>query len=154
MSEPAQSPQPQFQIEKLYVKDLSLEVPNAPEVFLQVENPQLEVRVRSEAKQFADGMYEVVVTVTVTARKVLRGETAEDRPPQNRGRAGVDLVVQADGFARGVEAGDRLAMRIECARARSGSGTNRSQREVMRAIAFMPATLRPRAESAPTRSAF
>ena len=71
MSEPAQSPgtaQPQFQIEKLYVKDLSLEVPNAPEVFLQVENPQLEVQVRSEAKQFAEGMFEVTVTVTVTAR--------------------------------------------------------------------------------------
>ena len=65
MSEPAQ---PQFQIEKLYVKDLSLEVPNAPEVFLQVENPQLEVQVRSEAKQFAEAMYEVVVIVTVTAK--------------------------------------------------------------------------------------
>ena len=97
MSEPAQSPQPQFQIEKLYVKDLSLEVPNAPEVFLQVENPQLEVRVRSEAKQFADGMYEVVVTVTVTARTgdktvflaeaaqagifAIRGVPAEDLDP-------------------------------------------------------------------------
>ena len=71
MSESAQSsgsPQPQFQIEKLYVKDLSLEVPNAPEVFMQVENPQLEVQVRSEAKQFAEGMFEVTVTVTVTAR--------------------------------------------------------------------------------------
>jgi preprotein translocase subunit SecB len=59
MSEPAQSQQPQFQIEKLYVKDLSLEVPNAPSVFMQVG---------SEAKQFADAMYDVVVTVTVTAR--------------------------------------------------------------------------------------
>lgn len=68
MSEPAPSQQPQFQIEKLYVKDLSLEVPNAPEVFLQVENPQLEIQVRSEAKQFAEGMFDVVVTVTVTAR--------------------------------------------------------------------------------------
>jgi preprotein translocase subunit SecB len=65
MSEPAQ---PQFQIEKLYVKDLSLEVPNAPEVFLQIENPQLEVQVRSDAKQFADGLHEVVVVVTVTAK--------------------------------------------------------------------------------------
>lgn len=65
MSEPAQ---PQFQIEKLYIKDLSLEVPNAPEVFLQLENPQLDVQLRSEEKQFADGMYEVVVTATVTAK--------------------------------------------------------------------------------------
>ena len=65
MSEPAQ---PQFQIEKLYIKDLSLEVPNAPEVFLKLENPQLDVQLRSEEKQFADAMYEVVVTATVTAK--------------------------------------------------------------------------------------
>ncbi len=59
---------PAFQIEKLYVKDLSLEVPNAPQVFTQPANPQLEVQVRNEAAQFADGLFEVVVTVTVTAR--------------------------------------------------------------------------------------
>ena len=71
MSENAQPPasqQPQFQIEKIYVRDLSLEVPNAPEVFIQMENPALEVQVSSGRKQFAEGMYEVVVTVTVTAR--------------------------------------------------------------------------------------
>ena len=43
-----------FQIEKLYVKDLSLEVPNAPQVFVQTENPQLEIGVRNAAAQFAD----------------------------------------------------------------------------------------------------
>jgi preprotein translocase subunit SecB len=57
-----------FQIEKLYVKDLSLEVPNAPEVFMQAEGPKLEVQVRNEGTQFRDGMFDVVVTVTVTAR--------------------------------------------------------------------------------------
>ena len=60
--------QPAFQIEKLYVKDLSLEVPNAPQVFMQAEGPQLEIQVRHEAAPFADGLIEVVVTVTVTAR--------------------------------------------------------------------------------------
>jgi len=60
--------QPAFQIEKLYVKDLSLEVPNAPQVFMQAENPQLEIGVRNAAAQFADGLFEVTVTVTVTAR--------------------------------------------------------------------------------------
>ncbi len=60
--------QPVFQIEKLYVKDLSLEVPNAPEVFMQAEGPQLEVQVRNEGQQFQEGLYDVVVTVTVTAR--------------------------------------------------------------------------------------
>ena len=61
-------PQPTFQIEKLYVKDLSLELPNAPQVFMQGENPQLEIQVRNDAQQFAEALYEVVVTVTVTAR--------------------------------------------------------------------------------------
>jgi len=60
--------QPSFQIEKLYVKDLSLEVPNAPQVFMQADNPQLEIQVRNEATQFADALFEVTVTVTVTAR--------------------------------------------------------------------------------------
>src|SRR6185295_10886889 len=60
--------QASFQIEKLYVKDLSLEVPNAPQVFIQAENPQLEIQVRNEGTQFAEGMFEVTVTVTVTAR--------------------------------------------------------------------------------------
>ena len=60
--------QASFQIEKLYAKDLSLEVPNAPQIFMQAEPPELEVQVRNESAQFADGMFEVVVTVTVTAR--------------------------------------------------------------------------------------
>ena len=63
-----QAPQASFQIDKLYVKDLSLEVPNAPQVFMQPESPQLEVTVRNEAMQFADTLFEVTVTVTVTAR--------------------------------------------------------------------------------------
>jgi preprotein translocase subunit SecB len=71
MSQPAQDAatnQPTFQVEKLYVKDLSLEVPNAPQVFMQADSPQLEIQVRHESAPFADGLYDVVVTVTVTAR--------------------------------------------------------------------------------------
>lgn len=64
----ADEQQPSFQIEKIYVKDLSLELPNAPQVFLEAQGPQLEIQVRNEAQQFADGLYEVVVTVTVTAK--------------------------------------------------------------------------------------
>ena len=60
--------QPLFQIEKLYVKDLSLEVPNAPQIFMHAEPPQLEVQISQQAAQFSDGLYDVVVTVTVTAR--------------------------------------------------------------------------------------
>jgi preprotein translocase subunit SecB len=57
-----------FQIEKIYVKDLSLEIPNAPKVFLEQVQPQLEVRIDSASDAFAEGYYEVTVTATVTAR--------------------------------------------------------------------------------------
>ncbi len=60
--------QPSFQIEKIYVKDLSLELPNAPQVFMEPETPQLDVQINNEAAQLSDGLFEVVVTVTVTAR--------------------------------------------------------------------------------------
>ena len=60
---------PVFGIEKLYLKDLSLEVPGAPEVFLERETPQLDVRIHDEARALDhEGLYEVVLTVTVTAK--------------------------------------------------------------------------------------
>lgn len=60
--------QPSFQIEKIYVKDLSLEIPNAPQVFVDQTQPQLEVQIGTAASQFADAYFEVTVTATVTAR--------------------------------------------------------------------------------------
>ncbi|MFZ5511939.1 MAG: protein-export chaperone SecB [Pseudomonadota bacterium] len=60
--------QPVFSIEKIYVKDLSLEIPNAPEVFLQREQPQIEVQLHSEGQAVEEGIFQVVLTVTVTAR--------------------------------------------------------------------------------------
>lgn len=63
-----QQPQPTFQIEKIYVKDLSLEIPNAPQIFMQTDNPKLEVQVHNVSAQFSDALYEVTVSVTVTAK--------------------------------------------------------------------------------------
>ena len=60
--------QASFNIEKLYVKDLSLELPNAPQVFMQAESPQLDVQIHNESQHVSDALYEVVVTVTVTAK--------------------------------------------------------------------------------------
>lgn len=60
--------QPSFQIEKVYVKDVSLEIPNAPQVFLEAQQPQLEIQVRSDSARFGDNLYEVAITVTVTAK--------------------------------------------------------------------------------------
>src|SRR5574343_707823 len=59
--------QPVFGIEKLYVKDLSIEVPNAPEIFLEQEAPQVEIQLNTGGRGLGDGVFEVVLTVTVTA---------------------------------------------------------------------------------------
>lgn len=60
--------QPSLQIEKLYVKDLSLEVPNAPQVFTQAVQPEVEVQLTTGSTPFAEGYFEVTVSATVTAR--------------------------------------------------------------------------------------
>jgi len=62
------NPQPVFSIEKIYVKDLSLEIPHAPKVFLERTQPQVEVQLHSEGQALDEGLYEVTVTVTVTAK--------------------------------------------------------------------------------------
>lgn len=63
----SENAQPVFSIEKLYVKDLSLEVPGAPQIFLEREAPQVNVQLRTEAQNIDEGVYEVVLTVTVSA---------------------------------------------------------------------------------------
>ena len=68
MSEAAASGQPVFSIEKLYVKDMSLEIPHAPGVFLERESPQIDLQLHSKASAIEDGIYEVSITVTVTAK--------------------------------------------------------------------------------------
>ena len=60
--------QPVFNIEKIYVKDLSLEVPNAPQVFMATETPQLEVQLANSVKPVDGALYEVTLTITVTAK--------------------------------------------------------------------------------------
>jgi len=61
--------QPQFGVEKIYLKDLSLEVPNAPQIFLERETPQIEINIHNGAAPLDQaGLYEAVLTVTVTAK--------------------------------------------------------------------------------------
>lgn len=59
---------PIFNIEKIYVRDLSLEVPNAPGVFLQNEAPQVGIELQNKAAMIEDGVFEVVITITVTSK--------------------------------------------------------------------------------------
>lgn len=60
--------QPIFSVEKLYIKDLSLEVPQAPRVFLENGEPKIDVRVSTESSKLEDEFYNVTVNVTVTAK--------------------------------------------------------------------------------------
>ena len=59
---------PSFAIEKLYVKDLSLEVPNAPEIYLERDAPEVNIQLQTGAHGLGDGVFEVTLTVTVTAK--------------------------------------------------------------------------------------
>ena len=67
MSEP-QNDQPVFSIEKVYVKDLSVEIPNAPQVFLEREAPTVDIQLHHNSNSVEAGVYETVLTVTVTAK--------------------------------------------------------------------------------------
>src|SRR5690242_6198667 len=58
----------QLSIEKIYIKDLSLENPGAPQSFQMTDAPQIEVGLRSRGEQVAPDVYECVLTLTVTAR--------------------------------------------------------------------------------------
>ena len=60
--------QPAFSIEKVYVKDLSLESPGAPQSFMMQEQPQVEVGLRTRGEQIQPDVYECVLTVTLTAK--------------------------------------------------------------------------------------
>jgi len=59
---------PLFQIQRMYLKDLSLEQPNSPQVLLEQGSPQVEINLALGAETIGDGMYEVTVTATVTTK--------------------------------------------------------------------------------------
>ena len=62
--------QQQFAIQKIYLKDVSFESPNAPAVFQDAEwKPEINVQLNTEGKTIAEGIHEVTLTVTVTAKK-------------------------------------------------------------------------------------
>ena len=59
---------PMFQIQRIYLKDLSLEQPNSPQILLQQGQPAVEINLTLGAEPIADGMYEVTVMATVTTK--------------------------------------------------------------------------------------
>jgi preprotein translocase subunit SecB len=59
---------PVFQIQRMYLKDLSLEQPNSPQILLEQTQPQVEINLAMGAEGIADGVFEVTVTATVTTK--------------------------------------------------------------------------------------
>ncbi len=63
-----QNQQPGFSIEKIYVKDASLEIPHAPQIFTDRTQPQIGIELGSSAQMIEEGVFEVAIKVTVTSK--------------------------------------------------------------------------------------
>ena len=59
---------PVVQIQRVYLKDISLEQPNSPGILLEQEQPSVDIQLGVEANPVADGIYEVAVTATVQTK--------------------------------------------------------------------------------------
>ena len=62
------NPNPVFQIQRIYLKDLSLEQPNSPQILLEQSQPQVEINLGLAAAPISEGIYEISVTATVTTK--------------------------------------------------------------------------------------
>jgi preprotein translocase subunit SecB len=60
--------EPVFSIQRTYLKDLSLEVPNAPQIFLEQQQPGVEIQLDVGSQAVAEGIFEATVTVTITTK--------------------------------------------------------------------------------------
>jgi preprotein translocase subunit SecB len=65
---PAAGTAPVFQLQRVYLKDASLEMPNAPRIFLEAEQPSVDVQLEVSDSPVLEGVHEVVVRVTATAK--------------------------------------------------------------------------------------
>ena len=63
-----QSKEPGFQIQRIYLKDLSLEQPNAPQILLVASEPQVQVEIDISVAPLSEGIFEVALSSTVTAK--------------------------------------------------------------------------------------
>jgi preprotein translocase subunit SecB len=68
MADTPSNTDPVFQIQRVYLKDLSLEQPNSPAILLEQEQPAVDIQLGVEAAPVADGVFEVCVTATVTTK--------------------------------------------------------------------------------------
>ena len=66
--EQANQPEQQFEIQRIYLKDLSFESPNSPEVFTREFNPAVNVELNTAHRTLSEGVYEVELNITVTVK--------------------------------------------------------------------------------------
>ncbi|CAN5427873.1 protein-export chaperone SecB [soil metagenome] len=59
---------PVFQIQRIYLKDMSLEQPNSPQILLNAQQPEVDINLSLAAEPVTDGVFEVTVTATVTTK--------------------------------------------------------------------------------------
>ena len=63
-----QAQDPVFQIQRVYLKDLSLEQPNSPGILLEQEQPTVDIQLGVDAQPVADGIFEITVSATVQTK--------------------------------------------------------------------------------------
>ena len=63
-----QAQDPVFQIQRVYLKDLSLEQPNSPAILLEQEQPTVDIQLGVDAQPVADGIFEITVSATVQTK--------------------------------------------------------------------------------------
>lgn len=67
-NKPAQAPQQEFVIQRIYIKDLSFEAPHTPALFQEEWKPDLNLQIQTNSTQLAKDAHEVVLKVTVTVK--------------------------------------------------------------------------------------
>ena len=63
-----QAQDPVFQIQRVYLKDLSLEQPNSPAILLEQEQPTVDIQLGVDAQPVAEGIFEITVSATVQTK--------------------------------------------------------------------------------------
>ncbi|WP_431275469.1 protein-export chaperone SecB [Variovorax ureilyticus] len=63
-----QAQDPVFQIQRVYLKDLSLEQPNSPAILLEQQQPTVDIQLGVDAQPVADGIFEITVSATVQTK--------------------------------------------------------------------------------------
>lgn len=93
-SNPAEQNGPQFAIQRIYTKDISFETPNSPTIFTEKWEPQVNVDLNSSGNKLAEGVFEVVLALTVTAK--LGEKTAYLAEVQQAGVFGMEGFSEQD----------------------------------------------------------